>query len=122
MKMVSAVTIAVIKEGKLLLFDKKDGHWGFIYEEFDGKLNGNLNDTAKRALVKLVNCENNVDYLGSFIRNENSRITIMYNFILKVFGEVSVFGKHKWVDQGVLPKTKLDKNSSTFLSVNNTFL
>ena len=120
MKIVSAITVAINKEGKfLLLKDGKSGGWGFPYEEFDGNLNGSLDDTVKRALKIVADLtEQKIDYLGSFLRKEKTRILIGYSFLIENFEGTILPKTYKWLTKNEMEKIKLDKNTLTFLKLN----
>ena len=120
MKIVSAITVAINKEGKfLLLKHDKTGVWGFPYEEFDGNLNGNLDDTVKRALKIVADLtEQKIDYLGSFLRKEKTRILIGYSFLIENFKGSVLPKTHKWLTKNEMENIKLDKNTLTFLKLN----
>ncbi len=120
MKIVSAITVAINKEGKfLLLKHDKNNVWGFPYEEFDGNLNGSLDDTVKRALKIVADLtEQKIDYLGSFLRKEKTRILIGYSFLIENFKGSILPKTHKWLTKNEMEKIKLDKNTLTFLKLN----
>ena len=120
MKIVSAITVAINKKGKFLLLKcSKNDVWRFPYEEFNGNLNGNLDDTVKRALkVDADLTKQKIDYLGSFLRKEESRILIGYNFSIENFKGPVLPKMYKWLTKNEMEKIKLDKNTLTFLKLN----
>lgn len=123
MKIVSSVIIGIKKGGKfLLLKDNKNNVWHFPHGEFDENLNGNLDNTVKRILKPVVGRgslqDADVDYLGSFLRKENGRVLIGYDFLIENFDGEIIAKNHKWVDKGELKSMKVDKITSTFLKIN----
>lgn len=124
MKIVSAITVAISKKGKFLLLKySKNDVWGFPYEEFDGNLNGSLDDTVRRALKVVADLtQQKIDYLGSFLRKEKSRILIGYNFSIENFEGTVLAKTCKWLTKAEMEKIELDKNTLTFLKLHKELL
>jgi len=124
MKIVSAITVAISKKGEFLLLKyDKGGVWGFPYEEFDGSLNGSLDDTVRRALKVVADLrQQKIDYLGSFLRKETARILIGYNFSIEDFEGTVLAKTCKWLTKKEMEKIKLDKNTLTFLKLHKEFV
>lgn len=121
MKIVSAITIAVVGNRGFLLF-RRGGKWGFAYEEFDRALNGNMNDTAKRAAVKFIGSCPRMDYVGSFLKAGRGRMLVMYDFVVRGFsGEIGNMPS-KWVKARDVRRNRLDSNTLAFLEVHGRFL
>lgn len=118
----SVITVAVKKNQKFLLLrgNKKDV-WGFPSEGFDDNLNGNLDGTVKRMLKTITDLHQNIDYLGSFLREEGSHILIGYNFLIENF-EGKIFEHQKWVAKDEIASIELDKNTSTFLKLHKDLI
>jgi len=122
-KITSIITVAIRKNQKfLLLKDSKKNVWKFPSGEFDDNLNGNPDDTGKRILKTVTDSHQNIDYLGSFLKEEKSRILIGYNFLIENF-EGKIFpDQYKWATKDEIASIELDKNTSTFLKLHEDLI
>lgn len=121
---ISSVVTVSIKRGQkfLVLKDTKRGVWHFPSMSFDGNLNGNLDDTVKRVLRAVIDSCQTIDYLGSFLRNEEDCILIGYSFSIENFKGKVLTKNYKWVNESEIGDVKLNKNTSTFLKLHKDLI
>lgn len=123
-KIVSLVTIAIMRDEKLLLLKNgKSEFWMFPSKKFNDNLNGNLDDTVKRALGNFTDLTSKkLDYLGSFIRKTDNEVIIGYNFLIENFDGRILPKSYKWVTKNEIENIRLDKNTSVFLKIHNDLI
>jgi len=115
-KLVSVVVLAIRNAGRVLLLGPDEsGAWGFPSEEFDGKLNGSLEDTIRRSLKKILRiAQPDAKCVGSFVAKRGDVVEAVYNFSAEA-AEDSVMGPHMWVAPDELVGMELDFRTAAFL-------
>jgi hypothetical protein len=114
MELVSVVTIAVKKGGKIMLVEKGGGRWGFPSAEFDKALNGSLDDIVRRCLLAISPAAQKTRHLGSFLRKEDGRLVVAYNFLIEDL-EGDACGSCMLVPKEELGSATLDSGTAGFL-------
>jgi len=115
-KLVSVVVLAIRNAGRMLLLGPDEsGAWGFPSEEFDGKLNGSLDDTIRRSLGKISSAVvSSIKCIGSFVAKRGNTVETVYNFSIKLAGR-GVDKPHMWVLPEELEGMELDFRTAALL-------
>lgn len=115
-KLVSVVVFVIKNAGRVLLLGPdENGAWKFPSEEFDGELNGSLEDTIRRSLKKILRiAQPDVKCIGSFVAKRGDVVEAVYNFSAEA-AEDSVTGPHIWVAPDELVGMELDFRTAAFL-------
>ncbi|MCX6821122.1 MAG: hypothetical protein NT016_04225 [Candidatus Aenigmarchaeota archaeon] len=81
-KLVSVIVFAMKNAGRMLLVGPDEsGCMGFPSKEFDGNLNGSLDDTMRRTLDGFTSSRDvPVEYTGSFVARRGGVVEVVYNF------------------------------------------
>jgi len=120
-KLVSVVVFVIKNAGRVLLLGPdENGAWKFPSEEFDGELNGSLEDTIRRSLKILRIAQPDVKCIGSFVAKRGDVVEAVYNFSAEA-AEDSVMGPHMWVAPDELVGMELDFRTAAFLKTCRLF-
>jgi hypothetical protein len=114
--LVSVVVFSIMNAGRVLLLGPdENGAWKFPSEEFDGKLNGSLEDTILRSLRKFLRvAQPDAKCIGSFVAKRGNIVEAVYNFSVEA-AEDSVMGPHMWVAPDELEGIELDFRTAALL-------
>ena len=115
-KLVSVVMFEIRNAGRVLLLGPdENGAWKFPSEEFDGELNGSLEDTIMRSLRKFLRiAQPDAKCVGSFGAKRGDVVEAVYNFSAEA-AEESVTGPHMWVLPEELEGMALDFRTAALL-------
>jgi len=131
-KIISIITIAIKNGDRFLLMKKTKPDlkisYGFLSENFDENLNGDLDDTVKRVLNKILNDVDNLFpdflyYIGSFMRVVEDIVSICYDFVFDLKFDANVLGNnYMWVPKSELSEIELDQKTNLFLEMHDDLL
>jgi hypothetical protein len=115
-RLVSVVMFEIRNGNRVLILGPDErGIWKFPSEEFDGELNGSLEDTIRRSLKKISRiAQPNAKCVGSFVAKRGDVVEAVYNFSAEA-AEDSVMGPHMWVAPDELEGMELDFRTAAFL-------
>jgi len=131
-KIISIVTIAIKNDDKFLLMKSDNSavknSFGFLSENFDENLNGNLDDTVKRILDKVLDdfdvlFPEFLYYIGSFMRVVDDVVSICYDFLFDLQSDVNSLGKDcMWASKSEFSRIELDQKTNLFLQMHSDLL
>jgi len=131
-KIISIITVAIKNSDRFLLMKKTKPDlkisYGFLSENFDENLNGDLDDTVKRVLNKILNDVDNLFpdflyYIGSFMRVVEDIVSICYDFVFDLKFDANVLGNnYMWVPKSELSEIELDQKTNLFLEMHDDLL
>lgn len=114
-KVVSVVVVAVRNNGRLLLLGPdRSGAWRFPSAEFDGKLNGNMDSTVRRALGKISAGTSRTRCVGSFVVKRGQVVEAVYNFSAST-RSADVKEPHIWAAPDDVECMELDARTAAFI-------
>ena len=115
-RLVSVVVFSIRNAGRVLLLGPdENGAWKFPSEEFDGKLNGNLESTLRRLSAKFLKSPQlKAKCVKSFVSMMGNTVEVVYNFTMDV-REGDVTEPHIWIVPRELIGLELDVRTNAFM-------
>jgi len=115
-KLASVVVFSIKNAGRMLLVGPdEDGCMGLPSKEFDGNLNGSLNDTMRRTLEGFMDSRDApVECIGSFVAKRGDAIEVVYNFSADMPDE-SVRVPHIWARPSEMKTMDVDFRTTACL-------
>ena len=130
-KIISIITIAIKNGDRFLLMKKTKPDlkisYGFLSENFDENLNGDLDDTVKRVLNKILNDVDTLPpdflyYIGSFIRVVGDIVFICYDFVFDLKSDNIIGDNCMWASKSEFSEIELDQKTNLFLEMHKDLL
>jgi hypothetical protein len=115
-KLTSVIVFAIKNAGRMLLVGPdENGCMGFPSKEFDGSLNGSLDDTMRRTLDGFIGSHDaTTECIGSFLARRGDSIEVVYNFSATVAGE-NIRVPHVWARPSEMKTMDLDPRTAACL-------
>lgn len=104
----------------LLLGPDKNGLWGFPSEEFDGALNGGLDDTVRRSLTKIMGgsgcVKSEARCVSTFVARNGEALEAVYVFSIETHDDC-VTKCHMWARPDELNELEIDFRTAALMKV-----
>jgi len=115
-KLMSVIVFAIKNAGRMLLVGPdENGCMGFPSKEFDGSLNGSLDDTMRRTLDGFTSSRDaTAECTGSFVARRGDSIEVVYNFSATVADE-NIRVPHVWARPSEMKTMDLDSRTAACL-------